>query len=334
MTAATNNQTLNDFSEIFQKLAHSFLNTQSLIVLFISVSSALLLGRFIASVLRKVVTAIGAKADRSENLHTVNRLRRFETYIVLSIAVIRTCLLLFAFYFWWVYGHPSGQPTAIIGASAFAVIILSSALGPALRDLAAGSFMMAEQWYGVGDHIKIEPFLDMQGVVERVTLRSTRLRGLNGEIMWVNNQHIQGVRLAPKGVRTIGLELFVDNVAAGEKLIGMTNRRLPIGPLLVLNPLEITSVEQVGDELWHITAVGDTAPGREWLLERSAVELIKWLDEQQKTQVIAHGPLARYADTEAEQRFNRSIKNARKRPSPKKKTAEKPKSRRQPKTNS
>jgi hypothetical protein len=308
-------------TNIFEKIQHNLLNTHSLIVLGIALAVALLAGRLIAHVLRQVVGLIGRRADKIENLNTVNRLRRYETFIILSIAVIRTALVLFAIYFWWMYVHPSGRPTAIIGASAIAALLLSGMLSPALRDIVAGSLMMAEQWYGVGDHIKIEPFADMQGVVERVTLRSTRLRGLNGEIMWINNQNIMGVRLAPRGIRTLGLEMFVDDLTAGEQLVAKANRRLPIGPLLVLGPLEIISSEQVGDQLWHITAIGDTAPGREWLIEHSAVELIKELDEKSKRPALAHGPLARYADVEAERRFRRTINNARKRPKQKKRRA-------------
>jgi Mechanosensitive ion channel len=305
-------------TENLHQITHSVLSMQSVTVLVISVGVALLLGRAVAHVLREVVLRIGKQADKSENLSTVNRLRRYETLIVLSIALIRTFLFAFAIYFWWLFAHPSGKAPALIGASALAVVVVSGALGPALRDLAAGAFMMTEQWYSVGDFIRLEPFSNMEGVVERVTLRSTRIRGLNGEIVWINNQYIQAVRLTPKGIRTLGLELFVDNLEAGETLIAKMNKRLPIGPMLVLNPVEIVSAEKVGDSLWHITAIGDTAPGREWLIEKSAVDLLKSLDEQSKRPTLAHGPLFRYADIDAERRFRRTITNARKRAKPKK----------------
>jgi hypothetical protein len=148
-----------------------------------------------------------------------------------------------------------------------------------------------------------------------VTLRSTRIRGLNGEIIWVSNQNIQAVRLAPKGIRTMALEVFVTDLKAGERLIKLTNQRLPVGPLLVVSTLEVVSSEKVGDSLWHITAIGETAPAREWLIEKSAVELIKALDQSSKTPTLAHGPLARFADPIADRRFVRTITNASKKPS-------------------
>jgi hypothetical protein len=310
-------------NEIFQHISNTYLSSRSLAIFITSLVVALVLGRIIATFLRQTVQLIGRRADKSQNLRTVNRLRRYETIIILSIALIRALLILFAIYFWWSYIHPYGQAPGVIGASALLVIILGGALSPPLRDIASGSVMMAEHWYGVGDHIKVEPFADMQGVVERVTLRSTRMRGLNGEVIWINNQNIQAVRLAPKGIRTMALEMFVTNLEKGEALIQKTNKRLPAGPLLLVTPLTVISNDKVGDQLWHITAVGETAAGREWLIEQSAVDLIKWMDEQSKSPILAHGPLSRYADTEAERRFSRTIKNARKRPAPKRRIVKK-----------
>jgi hypothetical protein len=273
------------------------------------------LGRFIATLLRRITTSIGRQADRAENLQRVNSLRRVETLLVLSIAVIRTLLLGLAIYFWWNYEHPVAQPSAIIGASAVIAIILGGALSPVLRDLSAGSAMMAEHWYGVGDHVRIEPFADLQGVVERVTLRSTRVRGLNGEVVWVNNQAIQAVRITPKGIRTIALELFVTDIDKGHRLIEQANTRLPSGPLMVVSPLTIMTSSEAGQNIWHITVIAETAPGREWLVEQYAISLISEIDSEENTEsILLNAPIARYADGEAERKFARTIHNARKKP--------------------
>lgn len=296
----------------------TYFNIHAIISLIICLGIALILGRLIAALLRKVVTIIAARADKTQDLQTVNRLRRYETYIVLSIALIRVGIVLVSLFFWWLLDHPYEPPTALIGASAIFLILLSASLGPILRDVTSGSAMMIEQWYGVGDHVRIEPFADMQGIVERVTLRSTRIRTLNGEIIWVNNQSIQGIRITPKGIRTIALEIFVTNLKKGQQLVKKANDRLPSGQLLMVSPLQIVEETAVGDNLWQITAIGETAPGREWLVEKAAVDLIKEMDEQSAHPTIAHGPLARYADVEAEQKFKRTMTNALKKPIKKK----------------
>jgi small-conductance mechanosensitive channel len=303
---------------VFEKIANSFFNLHSILTLVMALTVAFVLGRIMAALLRRVVVTIGHHADKTDNAQTVNRLRRMETLIVLSIAILRTFFVLFAIYFWWVLNAgPGQQPTALIGASALFAILVGGALGPALRDISSGSVMMAEQWYAVGDHVRIEPFAEMQGVVERVTLRSTRIRGLNGEVIWVNNQNIQAVRITQKGIRTMAIELFVRDLYSGQSLIDATNRRLPGGPLLVISPLNVMTSSQVGDELWHVTAIAETAPGREWLIERYAIEVMKEIDENRKVKVLATEPIARFADNDAERRFARAIQNASKAPKPK-----------------
>jgi hypothetical protein len=308
-------QTLNETGGVFRRFGDTFLNTRSLIVLVVSLLAAFIAGRFIAYLLRRVTVGLGRMADKSENLREVNRLRRFETMLVLSIAIIRTLLIAFAVYFWWTFMHPQQQPTALIGASAVIAIVLAGVLGPLLRDLAYGSVMMAEHWFGVGDFVRIEPFSDMQGVVERVTLRSTRIRGINGEIVWVNNQNIGAVRITPKGLRTIALELFVNNQQKGLDLITEANQRLPSGALMVASQLTAMTIAEVGDKLWHITAIGETAPGREWLIEKYAITVIQEINEELPKSILMHDPIARYADSEAEKRFARTIENAQKQPS-------------------
>lgn len=301
-----------EVTSALERVTNSYFNLGSIVRLTIYLVIAFVLGRLLAAVLRRVVVLIGKQADKTDNAQTVNRLRRFETLIVLSIAILRTFLVLFALYMWWIYIRPTQQPTALIGASALFAIILGGALSPALRDISSGGVMMAEQWYAVGDHVRIEPFAEMQGVVERVTLRSTRIRGLNGEVIWVNNQNIQGVRITPKGIRTMAIELFVRDLGKAQELIDSVNRRLPNGPLLVISPLNIMTTSQAGDELWHITAIAETAPGREWLIEKYAIEVMKEMDDKRKVKLLATEPVARYADGDAERRFARAIQNARK----------------------
>ena len=305
---------LNQSKGILQRFTESFLSARSVIAFIVAFSSAILLGRIIAAIMRRFARSLSKRADKAVSLQEVNRLRRIETLTILMVALIRMLLVVVAVYFWWIYAHPSQQPTALIGASALVVIILSATVGPILRDLAYGGVMMAEHWFGVGDFVKVEPFSDLQGVVERVTLRSTRIRGINGEVIWLNNQNIQGVRVSPKGVRTIALDLFVSDIQRGLHLIEAVNLRLPPGPLMVVRPLHIMSRKEVGSGLWHITAIGETAPGREWLLETYAVKLLQEIDEDNKKKVLATDPIARYADSEAERRFARTIQNARKSP--------------------
>jgi hypothetical protein len=298
--------------DVLSEVTDTFFNMNSVLTFIIAITTAIIVGRIIAAILRRFAHALSRRADKSQDLREVNRLRRIETFTIIFIALLRMILVVLAIYFWWAYAHPDQQPTALVGASALVIITLGATVGPILRDLAYGGVMMAEHWFGVGDHIKVEPFADLEGVVERVTLRSIQIRGLNGEIIWINNQNIQGVRVSPKGVRTMALDIFASDLKQGLSLVEQVNLRLPIGPLLVIKPLKIMSKSEVGHRLWHIVAVAETAPGREWLVKDYAISLLKEIDENNKDKVLQTDPIARFADADAEARFARTIQNARK----------------------
>ena len=63
-----------------------------------------------------------------------------------------------------------------------------------IRDLLAGWFVVVEDRYGVGDVVDLGA--EAVGTVERITLRSTRLRAQNGNVWHVNNGEV--IRVANK----------------------------------------------------------------------------------------------------------------------------------------
>jgi hypothetical protein len=312
LAVATADKTLQQSSNVIKQISTNLFAGNSLWVLIVSLIAAGVAGKLCSIILRQVSRTWGKRADAASDLETVDRYRRLETWTILSIAITRLLLFILGIYFWWSYTHPDNRPSALIGASALLIVVIGGVFSPLLRDFAFGSGMMAEHWFGVGDLITIEPFTGIQGVVERITLRSTRIRGLNGEVIWMSNQNIAGVRIAQKGVWTMALELFVTDAKRAEALIEQTNALLPTGPSLLARELSIMTVNQRGDDLWHITAIGETAPGRQWLLEKTAVDLLQKLDEKSKHPVLLSEPVARYADNETERQFARAVRNAKK----------------------
>ena len=305
-------KTLEQSSNVFKQISNALFSGNSLWVLVVSLAVAGLIGKLSSTILRRVSRGFGRRADAAIDLTAVNRFRRLETWTILSIAIVRVLLVILGLYFWWVFTHPHNRPSGLVGASALLIVIVGGVFSPLLRDFAFGGGMMAEHWFGVGDLITIEPFTNIQGVVERITLRSTRIRGLNGEVIWIANQNISGVRIAQKGVWTMAIELFVTDPKKAEVLIERTNALLPTGPSLVASRLGVMRSDERAKDLWHLTAVGETAPGREWLLERTAIDLLKKLDEQSKKPILLTEPVARYADNDTERQFARAVNNAKK----------------------
>lgn len=249
------------------------------------------------------------RADKAANEDRFVQWRQVETYLSVVLALVRAVIVAAAIYIGLRLVFP-GQTLlpATIGISTVVVIVAGATISPLLRDLTNGVIMIVGRWLSVGDFVKIEPFGDVAGVVERVTLRSTKLRNINGDVIYLHNQYIQGVRVSPRGARTLAVEVFVRDLKKGVDRLEEVIKTLPSSPTMVVTPLHITEKEKIADNLWRITAIGKTAPSREWLIEDFIRAALLDGDKDKKEPLIAYGPLVHYADPEADRRFSRAVR--------------------------
>ncbi len=287
---------------------------RSVLILIASLAAAFWLSSLLAKWIIRITQIVAQRSDNTTNEIAQIKLRQIETYLSVTIAIIRAAVVAVVGYLTWDYLTPasdSNNAIAAVGASALFVVFAGQTLGMLLRDLTSGAVMIIEQWFNVGDYIRIEPFADVSGVVERLTLRSTKLRSLNGEVIWVHNQQIAAAHVTPRGIRTLAVDVFVRDRERGKNEITRIMESIPTGRLMLAQPLRITSIEQWGDDQWRVTITGQTAPGREWLIERHFVQAIEAIDEEdtpRKQRLIAYPPIARYADPSADRRFKRAVR--------------------------
>ncbi len=265
---------------------------------------------FVAKIIIRIAQFTARRSDAETNESKKLQLRRLETHLSVTIAVTRAFIVgTVAFYVWQVVSPAVSLSTAAIGASAFFIVVAGATLGMVLRDITAGSAMIIERWFDVGDFIRVEPFLDVNGVVERITLRSTKIRSLNGEVMWMHNQYMQSVKVTPGGLRTIAIDIFVNDEAKGNDLIQKVASTIPVGPLTVTEAPALASTVQWSEDLWLLTVVAKTPPGREWLMEDYFVETLNDIASRQgKQRVLVRKPIVRYADPAAERSFKRAVR--------------------------
>lgn len=287
---------------------------RSLVILVVSILGAFFFSKFIAFAIIRIAQFIATISDNSPNAERQVRLRRIETYLSVSIAVVRALIVgFFAFYAWRLLSPQATTGAATIGASAFFVVLAGGTVGMVLRDITTGAAMIIEGWFHVGDYIDVEPFDKLSGVVERMTLRSTKLRSITGEVIWVHNQHMQAVRVTPNGLRTIAVDIFVNNQRIGKTIIEKAIATIPVGTIKVAKTPTIVREEKWGDYLYLFTVVAETPPGREWLMEDYFISSLREIDERRRgPQTMVRPPIARYADPEAERSFKRAVRMARK----------------------
>lgn len=283
---------------------------RSVLILLVTLFVAYWFSKLVALVIVRLAQFVAVNSDTTDNIERQIRLRRVETYLSVAIALTRALIVgVVAFYAWRILSPNASASTAAIGASAFFIVLAGGTIGMILRDLTSGAAMIIEQWFHVGDYIRVEPFLDVSGVVERMTLRSTKLRSLNGEVIWMHNQHIQAVKVTPRGLRTIAIDIFVNNEKVGRNLIEKAIETVPIGTMKVVKKPKIARAEQWGEKLYWFTVVGEMPPGREWLMENYFIESLHELDARRKgPKTFVRPPIARYADADAERSFKRAVR--------------------------
>ncbi|MGB4957686.1 MAG: mechanosensitive ion channel domain-containing protein [Candidatus Saccharimonas sp.] len=308
-------------ASFFKDVAELFTKPDAFRMVLILITALILsywLSRFLAQAIVRVAQIVALRSDNESNDLRVTRLRQTETYLSIATAIVRALVVLVVGYITWRLLSPfasSNSATnsiAAIGAGTFFALIAGQTIGIVLRDLTAGAVMITEGWYKIGDFIKIEPFGEVEGVVERFTLRSTRLRALNGEIIHVNNQSIASVHVTPRGLRTIAVDVFVRDKELGTTAIRKLIAAIPKGKTMLARPLRITKTEEWGEDRWRITVIGQTAPGREWLIEKFFVEALVDLDDgkEGRDRLLVLPPMPRNADETADKRFRRAVRVA------------------------
>jgi moderate conductance mechanosensitive channel len=191
--------------------------------------------------------------------------------------------------------------TAIAGAS-FILILVGFALQRVLMDIIAGLAMFIERWYSVGDTIQI-PMHELQGVVEDFSLRHTRLRTLDGEVIHIHNSQIPSVRVLPGGAKELRLEVFVTDQKKGIEMVDSVASILPEGPTTFFRKPRIEQVDELSETLVRISVRASVAPGREWLVDGFFADLIR---ERAEPGVIAHGPVTLSVDESAARSYARA----------------------------
>ncbi len=290
---------------------------RSVLILIASMLVTYWLSRFVARAVIRVAQLVATRGDNSNDEMRMIRYRQVETYLSITVATVRVAVVVVVGYLAWKALSPLASESqalnglAAIGAGAFFIVLAGQTIGIVLRDITAGTAMIAEDWFHVGDYVVLEPFMSVAGVVERFTLRSTRLRAVNGEIIWINNQNITGAHVVPRGVVAMSVEVFVNDKDRGIAAIQEIIDAMPKGKTMLPKPLQISVVEPWTKDTWHITVDGRTPPQREWLIEEYFFNAVKGLDDHtsdKSKHLLTLPPLVHMSDRTADKRLQRAVR--------------------------
>jgi small conductance mechanosensitive channel len=157
-------------------------------------------------------------------------------------------------------------PATVIGAA------LGFGAQQVVRDLLSGFFIIVEKQYGFGDLVTLTVVstTECSGTVENVTLRVTRLRSPNGEVLTIpNGQIVKAVNESKDWARAvvdIPVSTSADLNRVGEVLRQECERALenPVLSELLLDAPTLMGVESIAVDTVTLRMVARTLPGKQF----------------------------------------------------------------------
>ena len=157
----------------------------------------------------------------------------------------------------------------LVAGAGVAGVALGFGAQSLVKDVISGFFLLMENQFGVGDISVDDKHI---GTVERMTLRITQLRDLEGRAHYVPNGSILRVVVLSKDFARALVEVEVgydtDPDRAFEVLLEVGRRFHRDRPDLAVEPLEVKGVEAFGNSGYTIRTLTKTAPGSQWEVQR------------------------------------------------------------------
>jgi small conductance mechanosensitive channel len=145
-----------------------------------------------------------------------------------------------------------------------------------VKDFLSGFFILVEDQFGVGDIVDLDR--ETTGVVEAVTLRTTRLRAVDGTVWHVPNGEIRRVgNMSQHWSRTLlDLEVAYDtDIEHAKAVIKRVADELWEEEADILEEPEMWGVEQLGANAVVLRLVIKTTPSEQWRVGRELRQRIK-----------------------------------------------------------
>ena len=236
---------------------------------------SVLLARLVAWIGRRITDSIDERSTGGDALVRSEAAKhRHSLTQVLTWAAI---VLIYAIAVFFVLDRVGIPVTGLVAPATVLGVGLGFGAQRIVSDVLAGFFIITERQYGFGDVVAIsvvgasEP---ASGAVEDVTLRVTRVRSANGEVVTVpNGQIVKVVNLSrdwARAVVDVPVPAATDVNQVNETLreVGRQAFADPSMRPLLLDAPTVMGVETIGLEQVNVRMVARTLPGKQFEVGR------------------------------------------------------------------
>lgn len=214
-----------------------------------------------------LATATGAASERqSQRTTTVGRLlSNIGVAVIVVVAVLSACSTV------------GVKITPLLTSAGIVGVALAFGAQSLVKDFLSGLFIIIEDQYGVGDAVRIN---DLEGVVEDVGLRTTRIRDYNGVAWYLRNGEILKVGNVTQGWATTYTDIRVhaseDPQEVSRVLDLVLDRIAHTYDEVLLEPPTVLGVGDIAGETMTFQVMTKCVAGQQF-------EVIRALRQQAKT---------------------------------------------------
>ncbi len=244
---------------------------------------------FLVVLLIRIFRQMGKRIIKRIDLSTVisaHRKQRYQTLFSIILSIIKITLWVLAVL--WVLGELNIDYAPFLLAAGGVSLAIGFGAQSLVKDIVAGFFMLMEEQLALGDVAEIN---GKTGTVENISLRTIRLRSLNGTLHIIPNGSITNVsNLTHQWSRAI-VEVGVSYDESSENVLSVLKQIChdiyedrEWHPLLIEEPVP-QGILSFGDSSVNFRILAKTVPGKQWDIDREIKTRIKKTFDQKGIEI-------------------------------------------------
>jgi small-conductance mechanosensitive channel len=232
----------------------------SSVLVVVLAALGLVIVHFLTKRARRIIRSVETiHEERRQQIDTIVHIARWAASVLIVVAALLMLLSTFV------------DIAPLLASAGVAGLAVSLGAQTLMKDLIGGFLILVENQYAVGDVIQAG---DVTGTVERLTLRATYVRDLEGRLHVVPNGEVRVVSNLTKewsrALVDVGVAYEEDLDRALRVLEGVAEvfaEDVDFGPQL-LEPPQVLGPVSLGDWAITVRVMVKTQPGKQWGIAR------------------------------------------------------------------
>ncbi len=257
---------IDSLREAFTETIQFIKNPQQLSLYFgriINIILILFIARLSISVLYSIINKF---FDSQRNLKMKVDIPRLETMKGLVKSIVKYTIYFIAFTS--IIKSFGTDVTALITAAGIGGLAFGFGAQNLVRDVITGFFILFEDQFNVGSYVEID---GVEGTVEEMALRVTKIRGFNGDLYIVPNGEIKKVTNKSTGKMRALVEISIayeEDIDNAIRVLTIEAEALKEKEQRIVEGPTVLGVSALGASEVVITIIAKTVPMEQWAIER------------------------------------------------------------------